>query len=95
LQEALQNAVKYSGVRHFSVKFEGTPAEIQLTVSDHGIGFDQHNAFSGRGLGLISMRERIQLVKGEISITSQPAGGTTVYARVPFKAEERRIILAG
>jgi hypothetical protein len=39
------------------------------------------------------MRERIHLEKGELSITSQPAGGTTVYARVPFDAEERRIQL--
>lgn len=90
LQEALQNAVKYSGVRHFSVKFEGTPAEIQLTVSDHGIGFDQHNALSGQGLGLISMRERVQLVKGDLSITSQPDRGTTVCARVPFVSEDHR-----
>ncbi len=95
LQEALQNAVKYSGVRHFSVKFEGTQAEIQLTVSDHGVGFDPHNAFSGRGLGLISMRERVQLVKGELSVTSQPACGTTILARVPFKAEEQQTSLAG
>jgi len=95
LQEALQNAVKYSGVRHFSVNFEGTPTEIQLTISDHGIGFDQHNALSGRGLGLISMRERAHLVKGELFVTSRPAGGTTVLARVPVEAEERRTSLAG
>jgi PAS domain S-box-containing protein len=95
LQEALQNAVKYSGVRHFSVKLEGTSAEVKLTISDNGAGFDQQSALSGRGLGLISMRERIHLVKGELSITSQPAGGTTVYARVPFEAEERRTRLAG
>ena len=90
LQEALQNAVKYSGVRHFTARLVGFPAEIRLTVSDRGAGFDQHNAISGRGLGLISMRERIHLVKGELSITSRPAGGTTVYARVPLKWEERR-----
>jgi PAS domain S-box-containing protein len=95
LQEALQNAVKYSGVRHFTVRLEGTPAEIELSVTDHGAGFDQQSALSGRGLGLISMRERIQLVKGELSITSQLAGGTTVCARVPFHAEERRTRLAG
>jgi signal transduction histidine kinase len=95
LQEALQNAVKYSGVRHFRVKLEGAAAEIRLTVSDHGVGFDQRNALNGRGLGLISMRERVQLVKGEISITLQPAGGTTVYARVPIEAEERGTRLAG
>jgi PAS domain S-box-containing protein len=95
LQEALQNAVKYSGVGHFTVKLEGAPAEIQLTISDHGAGFDQHNALRGRGLGLISMRERIQLVKGEFSITSQPDRGTTVFVRVPFVAEDHRTSLAG
>jgi PAS domain S-box-containing protein len=95
LQEALQNAVKYSGVRHFTVKLEGGPAEIQLTVSDHGTGFDQHNTFSGRGLGLISMRERAHLVKGELSVTSRPASGTTVLARVPWSAKEQRASLAG
>ena len=47
-----------------------------------------------RSAALIGMRERIDLEKGELSITSQPAGGTTVYARVPFDAEERRISLA-
>jgi PAS domain S-box-containing protein len=94
LQEALQNAVKYSGVGHFTVKLEGAPAEIQLTVSDRGAGFDQQTALGGRGLGLISMRERIHLVKGELSVTSQPAGGTTIYARVPFKADEYRTSLA-
>jgi PAS domain S-box-containing protein len=95
LQEALQNAVKYSAVRHFRVKLEGAAAEIRLTISDPGVGFDQQSAFSGRGLGLISMRERIQLVKGELSITSQPAHGTTVFASVPFKADEHRTSLAG
>ena len=95
LQEALQNAVKYSGVRHFTVRLEGTPAEVQLTISDRGAGFDPQSALSGRGLGLISMRERIHLVRGELSITSQPAVGTTVLARVPLEADEHRSSLAG
>jgi PAS domain S-box-containing protein len=95
LQEALQNAVKYSRVKHFSVRLQGTSAEIQLTIGDLGVGFDQENAASGRGLGLISMRERMQLVNGKISITSQPGGGTTVCARVPFKGEQRAASLAG
>ncbi len=95
LQEALQNAAKYSGVRHFTVRLEGTPAEVQLTISDRGAGFDPQSALSGRGLGLTSMRERIHLVRGELSITSQPAGGTTVLARVPLKTDEHRSSLAG
>ncbi len=84
LQETLQNAVKHSGVRHFKVELRGTEGEVQLTVSDLGVGFDPQDAIHRRGLGLISMRERMQLVRGEFSIKSRPGGGTTIHARVPF-----------
>ncbi len=86
LQETLQNAVKHSGVRHIKVDLSGTEGEIQLTVSDLGVGFDPQDAIHRRGLGLISMRERMQLVSGEISIKSQPGSGTTIHARVPFSS---------
>ena len=88
LQETLQNAVKHSGVRHFKVELCGTEGEIQLTVSDLGVGFDPQDAIHRRGLGLISMRERMQLVSGEISINSQPGSGTTIHARVPFRGTD-------
>jgi PAS domain S-box-containing protein len=84
LQETLQNGVKHSGVQHFKVELCGTEGEIQLTVSDLGVGFDPQDSIHHRGLGLISMRERMLLVSGEISIKSQPGGGTTIHARVPF-----------
>ena len=86
LQEALQNAVKHSGVRQFVVELQGSEAEIQLTVSDQGVGFDPHEAISRHGLGLISMQERMHLVGGHISIESQPGSGTTIHARVPFSS---------
>ena len=95
LQEALQNAVKHSGMRNFTVELQGTSEEIQLTVSDQGVGFDPQGAIDCRGLGLISMRERLQLVGGEFSIESKPGGGTTVCARVPFMVEEHRAATAG
>jgi signal transduction histidine kinase len=95
LQETLQNAVKHSGVRHFTVDLRGTAAEIELTVSDLGAGFDPQDAINRRGLGLISMRERLQLVKGEISIKSQPGGGTTIHARVPFSSSSDSARAAG
>ena len=91
LQEALQNAVKHSGVQHFKVELRGTPGEIQLSVSDAGVGFDWQDAINRRGLGLISMRERLQLVSGELSFRSEPGRGTTVCARVPLGLEERRV----
>jgi PAS domain S-box-containing protein len=87
LQEALQNAVKYSGVRQFSVELRGTEGEIQLTVSDSGVGFDPHEAINGHGLGLISMRERLYLAGGQISIDSRSGVGTTIRARVPFSSD--------
>ena len=84
LQEALQNAVKHSGGQNFTVEVHGTQDGISLTVSDSGIGFDWQDAINRRGLGLISMRERLRLVNGELSIQSEPGRGTTVLARVPL-----------
>ncbi len=95
LQETLQNAVKHSGVRHFKVELHGTEGDIQLTVSDLGVGFDPQDAIHRRGLGLISMRERMQLVSGEISIKSQPGSGTTIHARVPFNSISDSALAAG
>jgi PAS domain S-box-containing protein len=86
LQESLHNAAKHSGVRHFEVQLSGRPGEIHLTVSDSGAGFDILATRAGGGLGLTSMRERLKLIKGELSIESQPKRGTTIHARVPLDA---------
>jgi signal transduction histidine kinase len=84
LQEALQNAVKHSHTRLFQVELKGGPAEIQLTVSDQGVGFNPQDRIMRHGLGLISMRERLQLVNGELSIQAKPGCGATIRARVPL-----------
>jgi PAS domain S-box-containing protein len=86
LQEALQNAVKYSGGQEFNVELQGTAEQVVLTVSDSGRGFDQQEAMSRQGLGLISMRERAHLVGGELSIRSEVGHGTTVSVRIPLAA---------
>ena len=86
LQEALRNATKHSGVKRFEVRLWGSAAEIHLTVSDLGAGFDAEAAMKSTGLGLTSMQERLRLVGGELSINSQPKGGTTIHARVPFNS---------
>ena len=84
LQEALHNSAKHSGVRRFEVRLWGTSDEIHLTVKDSGSGFDREAAKKGRGLGLISMEERLKLLNGALSIESQPKRGTTIHARVPL-----------
>jgi signal transduction histidine kinase len=87
LQEGLRNALKHSGVRSFAVDLQSTGESIELTVTDCGRGFEAQDAFIGHGLGLISMRERLQLVHGELSVKSQPGAGTTLRARVPLKTD--------
>jgi PAS domain S-box-containing protein len=82
LQEALHNAAKHSGVRHFEAELWGRSGAIHLAVRDLGKGFDSRATNHGRGLGLTSMRERLALVDGELSIESQPQHGTTVHACV-------------
>ena len=86
LQEALHNSMKHSGVRHFEARLWGTSDEIHLTVKDSGAGFDREAAKESRGLGLISMEERLKLVNGTLSIESQPKLGTTIHARVPLSS---------
>ena len=91
LQEALHNAAKHSQVSHFDVHLRGIPGEIQLTITDGGVGFDVEFANNGRGLGLISMRERVKLVKGIFSIVSKPLQGTQITVRIPVSTAPRSI----
>jgi PAS domain S-box-containing protein len=89
MQEALQNAIKHSASRHFDVSLRGGLNEIQLTVRDSGSGFDPEKAMNGGGLGLPSMKERLKLVDGRLSVKSQPLVGTTVDASVPLDPKMR------
>jgi PAS domain S-box-containing protein len=87
-QEALLNCVKHSGVRKFDVDLREVGEQIQLTVSDSGVGFDLATMANNPGLGLISMNERIRLIKGTISIRSEPMKGTRVQVHAPVSASE-------
>ena len=82
LQESLHNAVKHSGVRRIEVELLEDDGEIHLAVADLGKGFDLESALQGRGLGLTSMRERVRLVNGTITIDSKLMGGTCVHVHL-------------
>jgi PAS domain S-box-containing protein len=89
LQEALNNAIKHSGVKRIEMQLrEDSGGEIHLVISDLGRGFDVEAASQGKGLGLTSMRERVRLVNGTISIESKLMCGTTIYVRVPLGSEK-------
>jgi PAS domain S-box-containing protein len=86
-QEALHNAVKYSGGSQFAVALFAMEDEVQLVVRDTGAGFDVEQAKKNRGLGLVSMQERINLVHGRFAVDSKPGRGTRIFAGVPFVME--------
>jgi len=86
-QEALQNALKYSGVSRFAVDLRRRADRIMLEITDAGVGFAVEEARRDRGLGLVSMQERVHLVNGTFSLESKVNGGTRVVVFVPLVAE--------
>jgi PAS domain S-box-containing protein len=94
-QEALHNAVKYSGVTLFSVDLRGIGDQLRLEVGDTGVGFDVEKVKQDVGLGLISMQERIHLINGRLDIKSKANHGTTIVARVPSGSEGSGVVTIG
>jgi PAS domain S-box-containing protein len=88
VQEALRNVVKHSGASEAAVELSGQGDGIDLCISDDGVGFETGSAKGAAGLGLISMRERLRLVGGNIVIESEPLHGTKLHAHVPLPASK-------
>jgi signal transduction histidine kinase len=83
VQEALQNAMKYSHAHDVSVHLTGDVDRLVLTVVDDGVGFDVATAW-GKGLGLVSMSERLEAIGGTIDIRSRHNAGTQLEIVVPL-----------
>jgi PAS domain S-box-containing protein len=80
-QESLQNAVKHSGARIIDVLLTGTAAQLTLRVADNGTGFEPLPSQSA-GIGLLTMRERVELIGGRLKIETAPGRGTAIEATV-------------
>lgn len=87
-QESLQNIVKHSGASVVNVKLDQHEAEISLTVTDNGSGFDPESVRAKESLGLVSMSERIGAVSGAITIDSSVGSGSQIIARVPHRVSQ-------
>jgi signal transduction histidine kinase len=94
VQEALRNAVKYSGQKHVRICLQENSGQLELEVSDLGVGFDVTDKRNNGGLGLVSMAERISQVNGTFSIDSQLNVGTRIRARVPLAAKAKAMAKA-
>ena len=90
-QESLANVLKHANAKRVSVKVDFDDARVHLKVCDDGIGFNpqipsQWDRDRG-GFGLVSMRERAQLLGGELKLNSTVGHGTVVEASLPAQNE--------
>jgi len=86
-QEGLRNCVKHSGAESARVVLTKNRNAVRLVVSDNGCGFNTKTALMEKGLGFISMKERLHLLGGEMSVYSRPLRGTRIEVSVPLKTQ--------
>ncbi|MFY9740781.1 MAG: ATP-binding protein, partial [Candidatus Sulfotelmatobacter sp.] len=91
LQEALNNVMRHSGAKQARIRLRFLPAVLELEVEDHGVGIGGRPV-SGRlaggrivnqGIGLVAMRERAELMGGQIVFSTPAEGGTLLHLSVP------------
>jgi len=83
IQEALSNVRKHALARHVDVSVSVAGARLQLCVRDDGKGFSASDATRHDAMGLSGLRERVELLQGELQVSTAPGAGTTVFARIP------------
>ena len=87
VQESVSNALKHGESKDIWVKTEWFNDIMNIMIKDNGNGFDK-NEVKDKSFGLIGMRERIDLLKGEMKIHSTPGNGTTIFFRIPLKSDK-------
>ncbi len=91
-QEAVNNAVKYSGGTQITLSITDSDAQISLTVTDDGTGFDPPDRVSS-GLGLHTMNYRAAAVRGFLTLSRRKGGGMKVECRIPHRRSRRRQLM--
>jgi PAS domain S-box-containing protein len=86
VQEGLTNIARHAQASRASVILRGQPESITLIVEDDGSGFEMGQEFGPGHLGLLGMRERAQIIGGNLTVESKPGSGTTIFVEVPRKA---------
>lgn len=84
VQESIQNALKHAKPQNIQVKLSIAAELVMVMIKDDGIGFDSSIQKEG-SFGLMGMRERVELLEGELTIDSHPGVGTLVCIQVPYK----------
>jgi signal transduction histidine kinase len=85
LQEALNNMARHSGSQQAEVRANFSADHLRLEIQDRGKGFAGNGASGHRGIGMVAMRERAELLRGKIEFISPPGGGALVRLDVPLE----------
>lgn len=93
IQEALNNIKKHSHAKKVKILFEKAPIKLNVMIFDDGVGFDIKKRTTERdirsgGFGLMSMKERAELLNGDFKVKSSPGTGTKLYLSIPLNEEE-------
>jgi signal transduction histidine kinase len=83
-QEALTNVVRHAGAEQVSVVVTQAGGGVRLVVEDDGVGFDPERISGTQSLGIAGMRERLELLGGDLRLETAPGAGCTVHARIPL-----------
>jgi signal transduction histidine kinase len=89
-QEALANVIKHSQASSAHIELAANTKVLRLRIYDEGKGFDPDSKRAASGIGLISMRERLRLVGGKLSVRSELMRGTEVLAEIPLSASAKQ-----
>jgi PAS domain S-box-containing protein len=87
-QEALTNVARHSFATHVDVTLQAEKNMLVLSVMDNGVGFNTQNLSDDESLGIAGMRERVNLVGGNLDIQSAPGKGTHVLLEVPLHSHK-------
>ncbi|MBU9713525.1 sensor histidine kinase [Evansella tamaricis] len=87
IQEAVQNAYKHGKPSEVQVKVELKPTKAIAIIKDDGIGFDTEVKKEG-SFGLLGMRERVNMLDGELSINSKKGSGTLIMVQIPITGKK-------
>jgi signal transduction histidine kinase len=93
-QEALTNVVRHAHATVASLDIRQIPGAIQMEIGDNGQAFSVRKTLLSRNnkrLGLVGMKERIEMIGGTLTIESAAAKGTTVRAQIPFSPRKPKL----
>jgi signal transduction histidine kinase len=92
VQESLTNIARYACAKSASVLLERRGGDVVAIVEDDGQGFDIAQKFNNRQMGLAGMRERAELLNGNLTIESRPGQGVSIHVQIPITEEEKKIL---